>query len=182
MRSFSRREWLCIGDFNEIVDNSEKVGGLWRLETQLAGFKNSLADCNLGDLGFSSSKFTWSNKRNSTDFIKERLDQALATRGGVVIIISLELRFWPLELQTTSLFGCGFQPPLLKNVGQNLSDLKLNRMWMRGVQRWSKRCKIGLVKRGIPWVEFCLSWPPVVRPLPTRVVSNLELWTLPLTV
>jgi hypothetical protein len=79
LSSLSPQEWLCIGNFNEITDNSEKVGGLWRSDHELEGFRNSLSKCNLGDMGFSGSKYTWSNKRNSMQFIKERLDSALAT-------------------------------------------------------------------------------------------------------
>lgn len=63
------------------MDNLEKVGGLWRSEQQLAGFRNSLIECNLRDLGFSDSNYTWSNKRSSVEYIKERLDRALATPG-----------------------------------------------------------------------------------------------------
>jgi hypothetical protein len=33
----------------------------------------------LGDLGYKDPKFTWSNKRDSEEFIKARLDRALAT-------------------------------------------------------------------------------------------------------
>jgi hypothetical protein len=40
-----------------------------------------LANCSLGDLGYWGWKFTWSNKRDSAEFVKERLDRALATSG-----------------------------------------------------------------------------------------------------
>jgi hypothetical protein len=33
----------------------------------------------LGDMGFHGSKYTWSNKRDSDEFINERLDRAVAT-------------------------------------------------------------------------------------------------------
>jgi hypothetical protein len=35
----------------------------------------------LGDLGFKGSKFTWRNHREGQEFIKERLDRALANAG-----------------------------------------------------------------------------------------------------
>jgi hypothetical protein len=31
--------WLCMGDFNEIMDNSEKVGGNPRSAKQMEGFR-----------------------------------------------------------------------------------------------------------------------------------------------
>jgi len=77
--SLSRDAWLCMGDFNEIIDQSEKVGGAIRSEAQMQRFSASLEDCNLHDLGYRGSKFTWSNGRDSSDFIKERLDRAVAT-------------------------------------------------------------------------------------------------------
>jgi hypothetical protein len=82
------------------VDNSKKVGGLWRSEQQLEGFRNSLSECNLGDMGFSGSKYTWSNKRNSLEFIKERLNRALATPGW-----SNHFPFFEVEVLATRTLG-----------------------------------------------------------------------------
>lgn len=68
-----------MGDFNEVVDPSKKVGGNSRSVAQMEGFRSALSDCLLGDLGYCGSWFTWSNKRASPDFAKERLDRALTT-------------------------------------------------------------------------------------------------------
>jgi hypothetical protein len=73
------KPWLVLRDFNEIVDNSEKVGGIPRIERQMEGFRKVIRDYNLGDLGFKGCKFTWSNKRESGTFVKERLDRGLAS-------------------------------------------------------------------------------------------------------
>jgi hypothetical protein len=70
-----------LGDFNEILDLSEKNGGLIQSAAQMGYFHFALVDCSLGDLGFKGSKFTWCNKRESEAFIKERLDRALANPG-----------------------------------------------------------------------------------------------------
>lgn len=74
-------DWLCLGDFNEISDQTERVGGRIRNEAQMRAFQATLSDCLLNDLGYRGSKFTWSNKRYSRELIKERLDRALATAG-----------------------------------------------------------------------------------------------------
>jgi len=79
LKSLSNDAWLCMGDFNEVVDHSEKYGGAMKSEAQMERFRTTLVDCNLGDLGFQGSKFTWSNSRDSEEFIKERLDRAVAT-------------------------------------------------------------------------------------------------------
>ncbi|XP_065623699.1 uncharacterized protein LOC136065014 [Quercus suber] len=71
--------WLCLGDFNEILSNSEKQGGAIRSQQQMDGFRNAINNCNLRDLGFNGSNFTWCNMREGPDRIYMRLDRALAT-------------------------------------------------------------------------------------------------------
>ncbi|XP_062155097.1 uncharacterized protein LOC133863122 [Alnus glutinosa] len=44
-------------------------------------FRSVLDAFNLGDLRYRGSKYTWSNKRSSPDFIKARLDRALVNPG-----------------------------------------------------------------------------------------------------
>jgi len=70
--------WLCVGDFNEILSQDEKVGEVVRRERQMDGFRIALEDCQLGDLGYVGSRFTWSNKHGDNTFTKERLDRAVA--------------------------------------------------------------------------------------------------------
>jgi hypothetical protein len=41
-------------------------------------FWEVLESCHLSDLGFIGSKYTWCNNRETSQFIKERLDQAVA--------------------------------------------------------------------------------------------------------
>jgi hypothetical protein len=50
--------WLCIGDFNEITDQSEKVGVNLRKDSQMGQFQEALDDCHLSDLGYIGSKYT----------------------------------------------------------------------------------------------------------------------------
>jgi hypothetical protein len=70
--------WICVGDFNEIVDQEEKEGSLLRRESRMIGFREALEACHLGDLGFIGSQFTWSNRRSDDYFTRERLDRAVA--------------------------------------------------------------------------------------------------------
>ena len=51
--------WLCTGDFNEITKQSEKLGGRLRPYTQMQIFKEALDECELMDLGFKGSLYTW---------------------------------------------------------------------------------------------------------------------------
>jgi endonuclease/exonuclease/phosphatase (EEP) superfamily protein YafD len=44
----------------------------------MEGFLSISADCNLSDLGFIGTKYTWTNCRGDGVFIKERLDHVIA--------------------------------------------------------------------------------------------------------
>ncbi|KAK3212447.1 hypothetical protein Dsin_017153 [Dipteronia sinensis] len=71
--------WLCLGDFNEVMEDSEKFGGAtkdWRL---MSKFREALDDCGLDDLGFTGPQFTWCNKREGNEMILERLDRCTST-------------------------------------------------------------------------------------------------------
>lgn len=96
LQSYSPQDWLCMGDFNEILDLSEKKGGRSRNLSQMDSFLSALVDCNLGDLGFKGSKYTWRNKRESDSFIKERLDRALANPGWCSKFPEVEVHVLPV--------------------------------------------------------------------------------------
>jgi hypothetical protein len=72
--------WLCAGDFNEILEQNEKFGAAIRRASQMEGFRQALEDCELCDLGFIGSRFTWSNCRTDVSYTQERLDRAVANR------------------------------------------------------------------------------------------------------
>lgn len=69
--------WLVIGDFNEVLESSEKWGGdipsLWRINL----FRDFLSGRQLRDLHFQGPDFTWFAMRYGRVYIKERLDRAL---------------------------------------------------------------------------------------------------------
>ncbi|KAK2657968.1 hypothetical protein Ddye_011020 [Dipteronia dyeriana] len=69
--------WLCVGDFNEILREDEKSGGLPRPQRQMDDFRETLDWCGLGELGFRGPLFTWSNKRDERDLVQERLDRGV---------------------------------------------------------------------------------------------------------
>lgn len=73
--------WLCVGDFNEILEQRGKKGSKIRSEPQMNRFRCCLKDCGLGDLGYIGPNYTWNNGRGGADFIQERLDRALANCG-----------------------------------------------------------------------------------------------------
>ncbi|XP_016652264.1 PREDICTED: uncharacterized protein LOC107881841 [Prunus mume] len=67
--------WLVTGDFNEIVDDSEKKGG--RAVHCNSGFADWIGRHHLVDLGFSGAQFTWYKKNVHGETLWERLDRGL---------------------------------------------------------------------------------------------------------
>lgn len=71
--------WLLLGDFNQILDNSEKRGGSPPLGARIRAFKEAISACGLIDLGFFGPRFTWSNMRKGLVDVQERLDRVLGS-------------------------------------------------------------------------------------------------------
>ncbi|KAL0314574.1 UNVERIFIED_CONTAM: hypothetical protein Sangu_2301800 [Sesamum angustifolium] len=78
LKNQSRRAWLIAGDFNEILDDSEKRGGRPRPLWQVRRFREALVSIDVYDLGFEGDPFTWCNRHPEPDTIFERLDRACA--------------------------------------------------------------------------------------------------------
>lgn len=93
LKSHALVPWLCMEDFNEIMDHSEKEGAAIRRESQMEGFRTALEECQLCDLGYSTRpKITWSNKQKDATFTKERLDYEWCARFQVVSVTILVAR------------------------------------------------------------------------------------------
>ncbi|XLR25102.1 hypothetical protein S83_053002 [Arachis hypogaea] len=71
--------WLVFGDFNQILEQKEKTGGLPVTYSQMKGFQEVLQMNQLLDLGFVGHSFTWTNNQPGEMNIQERLDRAVAT-------------------------------------------------------------------------------------------------------
>ncbi|XP_050259980.1 uncharacterized protein LOC126705069 [Quercus robur] len=81
LNSYPICPWLCLGDFNEIVRQDEKVGGALRSHNQMQLFRDVLDECGFMDLGFVGPKFTWARHYEDGSSIWERLDRGLATNN-----------------------------------------------------------------------------------------------------
>ena len=66
--------WVVIGDFNEIVSDVEKDGGVPHRSSQMFGFQEALDDCELVDLGYFGAPFTCKGGE-----VRCRLDRAVAS-------------------------------------------------------------------------------------------------------
>ena len=54
--------WVLLGDFNEMISEDEKMGGLPLNRNRISAFRNCMDKCGLMDLGFQGPQFTWTNK------------------------------------------------------------------------------------------------------------------------
>ncbi|KAA3469953.1 reverse transcriptase [Gossypium australe] len=70
-----RYPWMVSGDFNEIM------GGQPREERKMAAFREVLDECQLLDMGFQGTWFTWERGNLSETNIRERLDRGVANEN-----------------------------------------------------------------------------------------------------
>ncbi|KAK3187899.1 hypothetical protein Dsin_027460 [Dipteronia sinensis] len=77
--------WVCIRDFNEILYDFEKLGGLQKNQRHVAAFREALEDCDLDDMVFIGPKFTRCNKQKGDKIILERLDRGTCNRAWAIV-------------------------------------------------------------------------------------------------
>jgi hypothetical protein len=87
--------WLCLGDFNMILGQSEKSGGLPYACSSRDFFRDFLNTFGMVDLGFSGNPYTWSNHREGHHQIKPRLDRGFASTSWFSLFPSFALRHLP---------------------------------------------------------------------------------------
>lgn len=70
------KPWLLIGDFNDLIDNSEKEGGTIRPEGTFCDFRSFLSSNDLYDLQHTGNSLSWRGIRHSHTILY-RLDRVL---------------------------------------------------------------------------------------------------------
>lgn len=68
--------WLLLGDFNEIISNSEKKGGRRRTDASFIPFRTILANCGMIDFPYKGNPLSWVGNRASGK-VQCRLDRAV---------------------------------------------------------------------------------------------------------
>ncbi|XP_060170581.1 uncharacterized protein LOC132601517 [Lycium barbarum] len=87
--------WIIGGDFNVIVSDEKKQGGLPVSSNETLDFSTCIQSYGLIDVGFTRSKFTWWNGRTEEDCIFKRLDRILVNHNAHHIVKSFKLlNFW----------------------------------------------------------------------------------------
>ncbi|XP_072074464.1 uncharacterized protein [Arachis hypogaea] len=109
--------WLMIDDFNDIAEQSEKKGGGENDAYACRRFRGWIDKCNLIDVGYSGSRFTWKGGiREGQERVYKRLDRALCnsewrtnfSNAFVEVLPRIQSDHHPLLLHTrpeTSIHG-----------------------------------------------------------------------------
>lgn len=58
-----QQPWLCLGDFNELMNSWEKVGGRPVENFRISAFRNFMTACSLMEIDCKGCAFAWSNNR-----------------------------------------------------------------------------------------------------------------------
>lgn len=101
--------WVVLGDFNDILDPSEKQGGAPFDPRSSMEFQEALDTAGLCDLGSSRPRFTWwGGRSHNYDRLMKRLDRATSNadwrlafpNGGVRVLPRLKSDHHPIFLDT----------------------------------------------------------------------------------
>lgn len=96
LKSSAYPRWLCIGDFNQIVNCDYKCSFNHGSIPGIELFQEVISDLALCELASTSHKFTWMNKRDEENFVMERIDKAFASVDWVNAYPNYALRNLPI--------------------------------------------------------------------------------------
>lgn len=73
--------WLLVGDYNQIVHETEKSGKSDRWRRTAGSLWELIEDCDFIDLGFLGTKLSWTIMRPGGENIMERLDMTFCNQA-----------------------------------------------------------------------------------------------------
>ncbi|KAH0642345.1 hypothetical protein KY289_033319 [Solanum tuberosum] len=104
-------------DFNVIMEEDEKIGGLPIYPQEYEDFALCINSCELVDIHFTGSPFTWWNGRADGDCIFKRLDRVVTNQV-------LQDLLGQLKLQHLVMTGSDHTPLILTCGGLTLNYIK----------------------------------------------------------
>ncbi|XP_059315805.1 uncharacterized protein LOC132066520 [Lycium ferocissimum] len=106
--------WMIGGDFNVVLNEEEKIGGIPVLAQDIEDFAFCFNSCELEKIQFKGSPFTWWNGRASNNCIFKRLDRML---------VNTELQSWFSHMEVEHLARTGSDhAPLLCAYGEDTQN------------------------------------------------------------
>ncbi|XP_020254145.1 uncharacterized protein LOC109831220 [Asparagus officinalis] len=119
--------WRICGDYNCLLSNEEKLGGINLTEADTKDFKKFIEDCNLRHLKTQGCFYTWNNKQDANSRIWCRLDRALINDAWIDEYISSHVEFMLPNLSDHS--------PAIVSV---YDDLKQGKKPFKFFKMWTK--------------------------------------------
>ncbi|KAL7111975.1 hypothetical protein ACP275_05G123500 [Erythranthe tilingii] len=184
LRDHSDLPWMVGGDFNEILDNTEKEGGPPRLPSSIRAFMEAMEECALSDIGFTGDQFTWSNNRQYPDTVRCRLDRVYATLDWITMYPHAQvshLDYLGSDHCPIMLSHCPTPDPLR---GRRRRPFRFEASWMQRDdcealidQHWAGQAAINPVDDIITKTEECklalISWSNATVKQPQRRIAEL---------
>ncbi|KAH0653162.1 hypothetical protein KY290_031451 [Solanum tuberosum] len=94
LHNSSTLPWIISGDFNVVLNENEKIGGVPVQPADTEDFVNCIGSCDLTEVSYRGNPFTWWNGRVAEDCIFERLDR---------VLVYEELQDWFSQLEVEHL-------------------------------------------------------------------------------
>lgn len=120
--------WLVGEDFNIILSEKEKIGGLHVFPQEYEDFVFYINSCELYDTSFNDSSFTWWNERSDKGCIFKRLDRFISNQDFQELVGNL-------DLQHLARTGSDHAPMILSCGGISQNCIKL----FRFLKFWTTR-------------------------------------------
>lgn len=79
LANLSSLPWVIMGDFNDLLDATEKRGRAPHPSWCLRGFQEVVRECGLVDLCLEGCPFTWERGRGTSGFVQEKLDRIMVS-------------------------------------------------------------------------------------------------------
>lgn len=89
--SHNRVSWMAGGEFNVITNEEENIGGMPVYPNKYEDFAFCINSCNLVDVKFKGSPFTWGNGRVDEQCIFKRLDRIVVNQEFLGIMDCIEM-------------------------------------------------------------------------------------------
>ncbi|XP_075087721.1 uncharacterized protein LOC142169718 [Nicotiana tabacum] len=83
--------WLVGGDFNVLLHEDEKIGGLPVHPPEYEDFAFCVNSCGLFEQGYKGSPFTWWNGRSNAECIFKRLDRIFVNLPFENMLLTIEV-------------------------------------------------------------------------------------------
>ncbi|XP_075107098.1 uncharacterized protein LOC107803644 [Nicotiana tabacum] len=108
--------WVVGGDFNVIMDEDEKIGGLPVYPPEYEKFAACVNSCGLFEVGFKGSPFTWWNSIANSECIFKRLDR-------VFVNLPFQNLFSTTEIEHLIRTGSDHAPLLMSCGEETIEDI-----------------------------------------------------------